>query len=109
VKNFKFALFAASVVTLAACAGKPAEKPEKVIPAPTAMTVDDLNVAIENGVKLQNEKGEEMVCRKEAKTGSRLARETVCMTRAEWLAVSEESQRATKRSMRGGNIPHGSD
>jgi len=109
VKILKFALFAASVLTLSACAGKPAEAPEKVIPAATAMTVDDLDIAIENGVKLQNEKGEEMVCRKEAKTGSRLARETVCMTKAEWLAVSEESQRATRRSMRGGNIPHGSD
>jgi hypothetical protein len=109
VKILKFALLAASVLSLSACAGKPAETPEKVIPAATAMTIDDLDIAIENGVKLQNEKGEEMVCRKEAKTGSRLARETVCMTKAEWLAVSEESQRATRRSMRGGNIPHGSD
>ena len=109
MKTFKFVLIAASALALYACAGKPAEKPDKVIPAPTDMTVDDLNVAIENGVKLQNEKGEEMVCRREAKTGSRLARETVCMTRAEWLQVSEESQRATKRSMRGGSIPHGSD
>jgi hypothetical protein len=109
VKTCKFALIAASVLSLSACAGKPAEKPGKVIPAPTDMTVDDLNVAIENGVKLQNEKGEEMDCRREAKTGSRLARETICMTKAEWLRVSEESQRATKRSMRGGSIPHGSD
>jgi hypothetical protein len=109
VKTFQFALFAASLLTLSACAGKPAEKPDKVIPAPTDMSVDDLDIAIDNGVKLQNEKGEEMVCRKEAKTGSRLARETVCMTKAEWLAVAEESQRATRRSMRGGNIPHGSD
>jgi hypothetical protein len=109
MNTFNLTLFAASALTLAACAGKPAEQPEKVIPAATAMTVDDLNIAIENGVKLQNEKGDEMVCRREAKVGSRLARETVCMTRTEWLRVSEESQRATRRSMRGGNIPHGSD
>ena len=106
---FKLSLFAACVLSLAACAGKPPAQPDKVIPTPTAMTLDDLDTAIENGVKLQNEQGEELVCRKEAKTGSRLARETVCMTHSEWLRVSEESQRATKRSMRGGNIPHGSD
>jgi hypothetical protein len=46
------------------------------------MTMDEINVAIENGVQLQNEKGEKMVCRREAKTGSRLARETICMTEA---------------------------
>ena len=45
---------------------------------------------------MQNEKGEEMVCRREAKVGSRLARETVCMTKTEWMRVAEESQRATR-------------
>ena len=109
MKTLNLTLIAAAALLLGACAAKPEQHPDKVVPAPTDMTVDDLNVAIENGVKLQNEKGEEMVCRKEAKTGSRLARETVCMTKAEWLKVSEESQRATRRSMRGGNIPHGSD
>ena len=58
-------------------------------------------------MKIQNEKGEEMICRREAKTGSRLARETICMTKAEWLQVSEESQRDTKKTMRLGKIPHG--
>jgi hypothetical protein len=109
LKTFKLALVAASLLSLAACAGKPPEKSAKVAAAPTDMTMDEINVAIENGVQLQNEKGEKMVCRREAKTGSRLARETICMTEAEWLKVSEESQRQTKKSMRSGNIPHGSD
>ena len=104
---FKLTLFAVSVLSLAACATKPPEQVAKAVPPPTDMTLDELNVAIDNGVKLQNEKGEEMVCRKEAKTGSRLARETVCMTKAEWLKVAEESQRATQKSMRAGKIPHG--
>ena len=56
---------------------------------------------------MQNEKGEEMVCRREAKVGSRLARETVCMTKAEWMRVADESQRATRKSMRTGKIVHG--
>jgi len=107
LKTFKLTLFAASVLLLGACAAKPPEEPAKVVPPPTDVTLDELNIAIENGVKLQNEKGEEMLCRREAKTGSRLARETVCMTKAEWLRVSEESQRATKKSMRMGKIPHG--
>jgi hypothetical protein len=48
-----------------------------------------------------------MICRKEAKTGSRLARETICMTRAEWVKVSDESQRNTQKTMKLGNIPRG--
>ena len=108
MKTSKLILVAACVLSLAACAGKPPQK-DKVVEKPTDMTMDEINVAIENGVQLQNEKGEKMVCRREAKTGSRLARETICMTEAEWLKVSEESQRQTKKSMRSGNIPHGSD
>ena len=50
-----------------------------------------------------------MVCRREKKIGSRLARETICMTKAEWLRVSEESQRNTKKTMKQGAIPHGGD
>lgn len=109
MKTINFTLFAASIVMLGACASAPKQPapPAKVVPPPTAVTLDELNVAIENGVQLQNEKGEEMVCRREAKTGSRLARETICMTNAEWLRVSEESQRATKKTMRHGNIPRG--
>jgi hypothetical protein len=105
LKTFKLILFAASVMLLGACAGKP--EPAKTVPEPTNITLDELNTAIEGGVKLQNEKGEEMICRREAKTGSRLARETICMTQAEWTRVSEQSQRETKKSMRLGKIPHG--
>jgi hypothetical protein len=106
LKAFKLTLFAGSIVLLGACAGTP-EKPAEAVAAPTNVTLDEINIAIENGVKLQNEKGEEMVCRREAKVGSRLARETVCMTKAEWMRVAEESQRATRKSLRTGKIPHG--
>jgi hypothetical protein len=111
LKTFNFTIFAASIVLLAACAGKPeqAAQPAKAVPAPTDVTLDELNIAIDNGVKLQNEKGEEMLCRREKKIGTRLSRETICMTKAEWLRVSEESQRATRKSIKTGGIPHGSD
>jgi len=109
LKTFKLTLCAASIVLLGACAGKPPEQPAKAVPPPTDVTLDELNVAIDNGVKLQNEKGEEMLCRREKKIGTRLSRETICMTKAEWLRVSEESQRATKKSIKTGGIPHGSD
>ena len=106
MKNFKVTLFASSLLLLGGCASTPKEPP-KGVPEPTNVTLEELNTAIEGGVKIQNEKGEEMICRREAKTGSRLARETICMTQAEWVKVSEESQRATRKTMRQGKIPHG--
>ena len=106
MKTFKLTFLAASILLLGACAATP-ERPAKVAPSSENLTLDDINMAIEAGVPMQNEKGEEMVCRREAKIGSRLARETICMTKAEWLRVSEESQRATKKSMKTGEIPHG--
>jgi hypothetical protein len=106
LKTFNLTVFLASIMLLGACASGP-EQPAKVVPAPKKVTLDELNTAIDDGKKIQNEKGEELICRRETKTGSRLARETICMTRAEWLQVSEESQRATRKSMRTGRIPHG--
>ena len=107
MKTFKITLFAATALLLGACASKPPEQPAKAVAPPTDMTLEELNVAIDTGVKMQNEKGEEMVCRIEAKTGSRLARETICMTKAEWAKVSDESQRNTQKNMRLGKVPHG--
>ena len=92
MKTVNLAFFAATFLLLGACTTAPMQ-PAKVVPPIPDVTLDEINLAIENGVKLQNEKGEEMVCRREPKIGSRLARETICMTKAEWLRVSEESQR----------------
>jgi hypothetical protein len=107
LNRFKPILLCASALLLGACASKPTEPPAKATPPSKTVSLEEINTAIETGVQLRNEKGEEMVCRREAKTGSRLARETICMTRAEWTQVSEESQRATRKSMRSGRIPHG--
>ena len=111
MKAVKLTRLAASVVLLGACAGTPPVQTAntKLVPPADPLSLDEINTAIEAGVQMQNEKGEEMVCRREAKVGSRLARETVCMTKTEWMRVADESQRATRKSMRTGNIPHGSD
>jgi hypothetical protein len=101
----KLILIAASTVLLAACASPP--KTTQAVPPPKDVTLGEINAAIDDGKKIQNEKGEEMICRREPKIGSRLARETICMTRNEWTQLSEESQRATRKSMRNGRIPHG--
>lgn len=107
MNTFKLTFIGASVLLLGACSTAPRAQPVKPVPSAKTASLEDINTAIETGVKMQNEKGEEMVCRREAKTGSRLARETICMTRAEWTQVSEESQRATRKSLRQGRIPHG--
>ena len=105
MKTVNLALCAATLLLLGACTTAPIQ-PAKAVPGPS-VTLDEINLAIENDVKLQNEKGEEMVCRREPKTGSRLARETICMTNAEWVRVAEESQRNTQKTMKLGNIPRG--
>ena len=105
MKTVNLALFAATFLLLGACATVPVQ-PAKAVPDPS-VTLDEINLAVENGAKLQNEKGEEMVCRREPKIGSRLARETICMTKTEWLLVSEESQRNHKKTLKPGNIPRG--
>ena len=105
MRTLKLTLAATIIALLGACASKP--EPAKTVPEPTNVTMDELNTAIEGGVKIQNEKGEAMICRREAKTGSRLARETICMTQTEWTRVSEQSQRETKKTMRLGKIPQG--
>ena len=105
MKTINLSLFAASFLLLGACASDPVQLTQAA-PDPS-VTLDEINLAIENGVKLQDEKGEEMVCRREPKTGSRLARETICMTNAEWVRVAEESQRNTQKTMKLGNIPRG--
>jgi len=107
LNTLKLTAFAASVLLLGACVGKPPEQPAKVVPPPQDLTLDEINTAIEAGVQVQNEKGEKMICRREKRLGSRLARETTCMTQAEWKRVSEESQRNTSKTMKQGPIPQG--
>jgi hypothetical protein len=102
----KLIFIAASTVLLAACAGAPKTTTTAVPPAKN-VSLGEINAAIDDGKKIQNEKGEEMVCRREPKTGSRLARETICMTRSEWTRLAEESQRSTRKAMRSGRIPQG--
>jgi hypothetical protein len=101
----KLIFIAASGVVLAACAGAP--KTATPVPAAKNVTLGEINAAIDDGKQIQNEKGEEMLCRREPKTGSRLARETICMTRSEWTRLAEESQRSTRKAMRSGRIPQG--
>ena len=103
MKTVNLALFAATLLLLGACTTAPMQ-PAKAVPHPS-VTLDEINLAVENDAKLQNEKGEEMVCRREPKIGSRLARETICMTKDEWFLVSEESQRNHKKTLKPGNIP----
>lgn len=99
---------ATSLLLLGACAGKPEKAPDPV-PQAQNVTLDELNTAIEAGVQVQNEKGEKMICRREKKIGSRLARETICMTKAEWARVSEQTRRNTEKTMKPGPIPQGRD
>jgi hypothetical protein len=107
MNSIRQTILATCIATLGfGCASqKPAAAPAKAATAPVTKT--QIEAAMDAGTRIQTENGDEIVCRKEAKIGSRLAKETVCMTRAEWIKVAEESQRAVQRTMKPANIPQG--
>jgi hypothetical protein len=59
------------------------------------------------GYKLVNRDGETYFCRTETKTGSRLARETICMTEAEIASLRQQTKQGLGRVMRERPPPQG--
>ncbi len=52
------------------------------------------------GYTLINKNGEVLYCRSDAKTGTRISRDTVCLTEKEMIALREETQRDLGNVMR---------
>jgi hypothetical protein len=98
-----------SALVMAGCAGQPAAAP----PAPRYVTAsgqpadpvhlstpeDDVNArrlvdAKKRGYTLVNTNGESMYCRSDLKTGSRVQRDTVCLTESELDALHDQTRQA---------------
>jgi flagella basal body P-ring formation protein FlgA len=104
---------------LAGCAGTPPAKPGDA-PKPVtsvasanstdkngAVTADKIMEMKKEGYTIANQNGETYFCRRELKTGSRLARETVCLTEREIDEIREQTQRGLSNVMRQQAPPQG--
>jgi hypothetical protein len=109
---------ASAVAWLAACSSTPSATPALQTPA-TAATAEpdtingqplsaDRMLALQRaGYTFVDKNGQTYACRKEVKTGSRLAHETVCMTPGQADALREETQRRLGEMMRSTPPPQG--
>jgi hypothetical protein len=117
------AMFA--LLVLSACSGSPPAKetvaassastinPNVALAAPQAsadpqkLTPERIMQLQHEGYKLVDRDGETYFCRTEAKTGSRLARETICMTEPEITRLREQTKQGLGRVMREQPPPQG--
>ena len=74
---------------------------------PQKLTAERIMQLQREGYKLVDRDGQTYYCRTEAKTGSRLARDTVCMTEAEIIALREQTKQGLGRVMRERPPPQG--
>jgi hypothetical protein len=111
------------LLALSACSGSPPSK-EPVAQAPTPaasapvspqpgssdpqkLTPERILQLQREGYKLVDRDGQTYYCRTEAKTGSRLARDTVCMTEAEMTTLRDRTKQGLGRVMREQAPPQG--
>jgi len=90
---------------VAACVTKPAEPP-----VTKRVKVDASNIveAQQAGYKIVNKSGEQLYCRKELLTGTRLKTRTSCLTAAQWDELATHARDVitdTSRPVQT-NIPH---
>jgi hypothetical protein len=81
----------------AGCASSPKEPAvEKEVP------IDATNIvpAQQAGYKVVNKDGQTLYCKRNLKTGTRLNRETACLTEKEWRTLAEESKRGVEAMRR---------
>jgi hypothetical protein len=94
-----------SIVLMAGCASSvPKEPPvEKEVP------IDATNIvpAQKAGYKVVNQDGQTLYCKRNLKTGTRLNRETACLTEKEWQQLTEDSKRGVEAMRRTTPPRHG--
>jgi len=114
----------AALLTLSACSGsqppkEPIAQPPAVTRAASSETATQANGDAQKltaerimqlqreGYKLVDRDGQTYYCRTDAKTGSHLAHETVCMTEAEATSLRDQTKQGLGRVMREQPPPQG--
>jgi hypothetical protein len=91
-------------VLLSACAAEPKKELTNAERVPADWTSEQLLAAQRAGYSLVTRNNEQVVCRQDQQTGSRLQRTTLCMTAKEWQRTRTTS-RETMQDLTSGQQP----
>lgn len=87
-------------LVLAACAAQPPEQAEPD-ETDTALTEEAVLAAQRAGYTLVTRNGEQVLCRQDAQTGTRLQRTTICLTAREWARLRSSTRKTLQDVSRG--------
>jgi hypothetical protein len=90
---------------LAACASEKPKQADKFDPAISELTEESIVAAQAAGYSLVNKDGEQVLCRRDPQTGSRLQHTTTCLTATEWTRMRNASRRSLEDLTRGHRPP----
>jgi hypothetical protein len=72
------------------------QKPEKSAAIEGELDQDKIMAAQKAGSEIRNENGEQLLCRKDPKTGSRLRHNVSCMTAKQWDQLQSDTQQTLR-------------
>jgi hypothetical protein len=88
-------------LVLAACASQTAKQVDDAGAASTELTEEALLAAQAAGYSLVTRNGEQVLCRRDAQTGTRLGHTTTCLTARDWARARSSSRKALEDATRG--------
>jgi hypothetical protein len=72
------------------------QEPEKSAAIEGELDQDKIMAAQKAGYEIRNENGEQLLCRKDPKTGSRLRHTVSCMTAKQWEQLQSDTQQTLR-------------
>jgi hypothetical protein len=90
---------------LAACASPTPKQVDDSGTAAPELTAEGIVAAQAAGYTLVNRNGEQILCRRDAQTGSRLQHTTTCLTAREWTRMRNSSRKTLEDMTRGQRPP----
>jgi hypothetical protein len=96
---------AMAAVVLAACSSPTPKHVDDAETAEPELTAEGIVAAQAAGYTLVNKNGEQILCRRNAQTGSRLQHTTTCLTAREWTRMRNSSRKTLEDMTRGQRPP----
>jgi hypothetical protein len=89
------------VLVMTACTTPPPKQLTDAQPVPADWTSEELLAAQRAGYSLVTRDGQQVMCRRDPQTGSRLQHNTICMTAKEWQRTRSTSRDTVQDLTRG--------